>query len=138
MRGMSDKSFSENGKKVSEGGMSTVALREALTWHDRMMDTLHRGRGDKEKRVRGELSDISGIPESYLFRLQHKRRDMRDIAGEVYRRLGLAYERVCVRVETSADGLERLRQEIEASHEASTSPETMDARGVAPAQSEKE
>lgn len=45
--------------------MSTVALKEGLSWHDALMNKLHRGRGDKEKRVRGELSDVSGIPESY-------------------------------------------------------------------------
>lgn len=83
--------------------MSTVALKEALGWHDELMGKLHRGRGDKEKRVRGELSDESGIPESYLFRLQHKRRDMRDIAGEAYRRLAATYERICQRNEEAAD-----------------------------------
>ncbi len=100
---MSGKRVSEFGKRVSEDEMSTVALREALTWHDELMDKLHRGRGDKEKRVRGELSDESGIPESYLFRLQHKRRDMRDIAGEAYRRLAVTYDRICQRNEEAAD-----------------------------------
>jgi len=80
----------------------TVALRKALDWHDELMDLFHQGRGDKEKRVRGQLSEESGIPESYLFRLQHKRRDMRDVAGEAYRLL-------CETVERYGDALEARR-----------------------------
>lgn len=96
--------------------MSTVALKEGMSWHDALMNKLHRGRGDKEKRVRGELSDVSGIPESYLFRLQHKRRDMRDIAGEAYRRLRVTYEAVCEGIETKAAAVEREAHEIEETH----------------------
>lgn len=107
--------------------MSTVALKEALDWHDELMEKLHRGRGDKEKRVRGELADETGLPESYLFRLQHKRRDMRDIAGEAYRRLGLAYDRLCLGIENAADAIEVRRLEIEESHAADKSPSS--ARG---------
>lgn len=96
----------------------TVALIEGLNWHDELMGVLHRGRGDKEKRVRGELSDLTGIPESYLFRMTHKRRDMRDIAGEAYRRLRLAYDRLCTGIETKADAVEREAQQIEERHAA--------------------
>lgn len=80
----------------------TVALRQALSWHDDLMDLEFKGRGDKEKAVRGRVSEETGVPESYLFRLQHKRRDMRDVAGEVYRLL-------CEAVEKKADALEARR-----------------------------
>lgn len=118
--------------------MSTVALQESLYRHDQLMDKLHRGRGDKEKRVRGELSDLSGIPESYLFRLQHKRRDMRDIAGEAYRRLKLAYEQVCEGLENTASRLEGEAQRIE-EHNASFARNSAAGEGVgAPPQGKEE
>lgn len=80
----------------------TVALRQALHWHDALMDLEHKGRGDREKAARGRLADATGIPESYLFRLAHKGREMRDVAGEVYRLL-------CEAVERKADALEARR-----------------------------
>ena len=80
----------------------TVALREALQWHDALMDLEFKGRKDKESAARFRLSKKTGVPESYLFRLAHKRRDMRDVAGEVYRRL-------CVAIEDKADALEARR-----------------------------
>lgn len=100
---MSGKSVSENGKRVSEVDMcQTVALREALEWHDALMDLEFKGRKDKESAARFRLSKETGVPESYLFRLTHKRNEMRDVAGEVYRRL-------CVAIETKADALEARR-----------------------------
>ena len=100
---MSGKSVSEFGKKISEEDMNqTVALREALEWHDALMDLEFAGRKDKESAARFRLSKKIGVPESYLFRLAHKRRDMRDVAGEVYRRL-------CVAIEGKADALEARR-----------------------------
>lgn len=80
----------------------TIALREALEWHDALMDREFKGRKDKESAARFRLSKKTGVPESYLFRLAHKRREMRDVAGEVYRRL-------CVAIETKADAMESRR-----------------------------
>lgn len=100
---MSGKSISEFGKKVSEEDMSqTVALRQAFDWHDQLMDLEHRGRRDKESAARSRLAEQTGIPESYLFRLANKRREMRDVAGEVYRLL-------CEAIERKADALEERR-----------------------------
>lgn len=76
----------------------TLALREAIEWHDALMDLEFKGRKDKESAARFRLSKKIGVPESYLFRLAHKRREMRDVAGEVYRRL-------CIAIETKADAL---------------------------------
>lgn len=80
----------------------TIALREAFKMHDALMDLEFKGRKDKESAARFRLSKKTGVPESYLFRLAHKRREMRDVAGEVYRRL-------CVAIEDKADALEARR-----------------------------
>lgn len=114
--------------------MKTVALLETIRWHDKLMDRLHLGRGDKEKTTRGRLSKESGVPESYLFRLKHKREEMRDVAGEVYRRMRLTYERICERIENAADRMDQIREDIEGtSHEASESNSHSES-GVAEAQ----
>lgn len=80
----------------------TVALEQAIVWHDALMDLEFKGRKDKESAARFRLSKKIGVPESYLFRLAHKRREMRDVAGEVYRRL-------CIAIEDKADALEARR-----------------------------
>lgn len=115
---MSDKSVSESGKRVSECDMSTKALVEAKSWADLLMNHEFKGRGDREKSVRGRLSSKTGIPESYLFRLQYKASEMKDVAGEVYRRLHLAYVELCLRNETAADLMKAERLQIRKSNEA--------------------
>jgi hypothetical protein len=79
---VSGKRVSEFGKRVSEGVMNqTVALRRAFEWHDLLMELEHKGRRDKESAARSRLSDETGVPESYLYRLAHTRTEMRDVAG---------------------------------------------------------
>lgn len=119
---MYDKSVSESGKRVSEGEMSTEALLEAKGWADLLMDREFKGRGDREKSVRGRLSSKTGIPESYLFRLQYKASEMKDVAGEVYRRLGIAYREMCARNEAAADLMKAERLELRKSHAADQEP----------------
>lgn len=128
---MGGNSLSEFGKFVGENGMKTVALKETITWHDALMDRLHRGRGDKEKTTRGRLSKESGVPESYLFRLKHKREEMRDVAGEVYRRMRLTYERICERIENAADRMDELREKIEGTGHEANEGNPQGAGGVA-------
>lgn len=94
--------------------MSTIALKEACEWHDALMDAEFKGRKDNESAARFRLSKKIGVPESYLYRLTYKRRDMRDVAGEVYRRLRQGYEAICTQVENAAIAFEREAQEIEA------------------------
>lgn len=111
---MSGKSDSRNGKKVSEDTMSTVALQRACEWHDDLMDAEFQGRKDKESAARFRLSKKTGVPESYLFRLAHKRKTMRDLSAEVYRLLDAAhakYIRVCEATEAAADRMEVRRLE---------------------------
>ncbi|MDX0801669.1 hypothetical protein GOD37_22135 [Sinorhizobium medicae] len=96
---------SKSGKRVSEAKMTSVALSEAKGWYAALMNAEFKGRGDREKAVRGRLADKTGIPESYLYRLQYKTREMRDIAGSAYRALMLAhmaYEEMCLRNEEAA------------------------------------
>jgi hypothetical protein len=95
--------FSKFGKNRSEGKMTSLALFEAKSWADALMDSEFKGRGDKEKSARYRLSKRTGVPESYLFRLQYKTGEMRDVAGSVYRALMIAYDNACNANEEAAD-----------------------------------
>lgn len=98
--------------------MTSVALNEAKTWADKLMDLEFKGRGDREKSARGRLSDKIGVPESYLYRLQYKTRDMKDVAGSVYRALMLAYEDMCLKNEEAAAKHRAERNELRSTHAA--------------------
>lgn len=99
--------------------MSTVALQEALHFHDVLMDAEFKGRKDNESAARFRLSKKIGVPESYLYRLTYKRREMRDVAGEVYRRLREGYVALCEKHEAAADAYRAERLKIEAERNAS-------------------
>ena len=114
---MYGKSLSENGKRVSEVEMNSIALNEAKGWADALMDSEYRGRGDREKSVRGRVSKRTGIPESYLFRLQYKTREMKDVAGSAYRALMLSYNELCRLNEEAADRHHAERMRIRGNHE---------------------
>lgn len=121
---MSGKRVSEDGKGISEGSMTTVALQNAVKWHDELMlrfrlfSLINTGRNPKDSAVRSDLAKDSGVPESYLYRLAHKTSEMRSLDAEVYRLLDLAhakYVRACERIEGAAEAIrqERLRLEVE-------------------------
>lgn len=114
---MYGKSLSENGKSVSEVEMNSIALNEAKDWADALMDMEFRGRGDREKSVRGRVSKRTGIPESYLYRLQYKTREMKDVAGSAYRALKLTYDELCRLNEEAADRHHAERMRIRGNHE---------------------
>ncbi|RWO35292.1 MAG: hypothetical protein EOS10_00200 [Mesorhizobium sp.] len=82
--------------------MSTQALNDAKTWLEVLHDAEFRGRKDTDGAARYRLAKKLGVKENYLFRLQYRAAEMKDVAGEVYRRLGLAYEDMCVRNEKAA------------------------------------
>lgn len=133
---MYGKWFSARGKNVSEDEMSSVALRQAKSWFDTLMEHEFRGRGDREKSVRGRLSDRTGIPESYLYRLQYKASEMRDVAGEAYRRLQNEYEALCLKNEAAAD---RYRDErLGRKHETANEKLAPSRLGVAAAEDREE
>lgn len=108
---MCGKRFSESGKNITGAEMSSMALSEAKSWAEVLLDVECRGRKDREGPIRYRLARKLGIPESYLYRLQYKTNEMNDVRGSVYRALMLAYEDVCRRNEEAADGYraERLR-----------------------------
>jgi hypothetical protein len=109
---------SKSGKRVSEAKMTSVALTEAKDWYDALMNAEFKGRGDREKSVRGRISDETGIPESYLYRLQYKTREMKDVAGSAYRALRLAYIDLCRKNEDAAEAYRAERIELRSTHAA--------------------
>lgn len=96
--------------------MTSAALTEAKGWYAALMDAEFKGRGDREKAVRGRISDETGIPESYLYRLQYKTRGMKDVAGSAYRALMLAYDDLCLRNEEAAANHRAARKELRSTH----------------------
>lgn len=90
--------------------MSTQALNDAKTWLEVLHDAEFRGRRDTDGAARYRLATRLGVKENYLFRLQYRAAEMKDVAGEVYRRLGIAYADMCKRNEqaAAADRTERL------------------------------
>lgn len=96
--------------------MSVTALNEAVLWADQLMEAETRHRREKEYKVRERLAGKIGVSESYLFRLQYKSNEMRDVRGSVYRALMLGrelYGLACTRIEEAAERMERERREIE-------------------------
>ncbi|RWG24588.1 MAG: hypothetical protein EOQ60_32105 [Mesorhizobium sp.] len=83
--------------------MSTEALSNARSFLEALHDAEFRGRKDTDGAARYRLATRLGIKENYLFRLQYRAEEMKDVAGEVYRRLRLAYEDMCERNERAAD-----------------------------------
>lgn len=82
--------------------MSTQALSDAKTWLEVLHDAEFRGRKDTDGAARYRLAVKLGVKENYLFRLQYRAAEMKDVAGEVYRRLGMAYDDMCARNEQAA------------------------------------
>ena len=119
---MNGNSFSKTGKNISEDKMSTTALIEAKKWSEVLMDAEWRGRRDRDAAVRYRLSKKTGIPESYLYRLQYKTAQMKDVAGSVYRSLMLAYEDLCQRTENAADAMREQRLALRVNNEISQEP----------------
>lgn len=124
---MSGNRVSETGKNGSKN-MTSVALIEAKGWADQLMDSEFRGRGDKEKSARYRLSKKTGVPESYLFRLQYKTAEMKDVAGSVYRALMIAYDNACRANEDAADRYRAARLGMRGHHE--TTDEKPDRSGL--------
>lgn len=126
---MNGKSLSEFGKRVSKV-MSTVALSEAKNWADELMNREFKGRGDREKSARGRLAKKCGVPESYLFRLQYKTREMKDVAGSVYRALMIAYDEACRANEEAADRYKAERQKRRDGNEKANQERASAAQGM--------
>jgi len=116
------KRLSRNGKNVSEHKMSNTALIEAKQWADALMDAEWRGRKDRDGVVRYRLAKKTGVPESYLYRLQYKTAEMKDVAGSVYRSLMLAYRDMCQRNENAAAAMREQRLNLRVNNETNQKP----------------
>lgn len=122
--------FSKSGKNVSEDKMTSTALIEAKGWAQELMNREFTGRGDREKSVRFRLSKKTGIPESYLFRLQYKTAEMKDVAGSVYRALMIAYDAACRANEDAADKYRAQRLGLRGHHETTDEKSASAALGM--------
>lgn len=100
--------------------MSTKALNEARTYLETLHDAEFRGRKDTDGAARYRLASRLGIKENYLFRLQYRAAEMKDVAGEVYRRLKLAHDQFCERNEAAAERNKAERLELKAIRHAAT------------------
>ncbi|TIT84632.1 MAG: hypothetical protein E5W55_33975, partial [Mesorhizobium sp.] len=92
---MKDKSFGKSAKNVSESDMSTTALLKGREYYDALMDAEYRGRKDRNGSARSRLADDMGVNESKLLRLEYRIEEMRDIGGELFRRLSIWYADIC-------------------------------------------
>lgn len=111
---MERKTFSKSDNSVAEDEMSTCALNEAKTWLEVLHDAEFRGRKDTDGAARYRLAQKLGVKENYLFRLQYRAAEMKDVAGEVYRRLRIAYDEACKRNNEAAAADRAQRLQIEA------------------------
>lgn len=125
------KYVSRFGRKKPEDEMTSVALKQSIDWLDELMDREFNGRGDKEYLIRHRISENSGVPERYLYRLQYQAREMKDVAGEYYRRLRLYYESVCQRQEDAADRYRDERLRMRGHHEKTDEKPASAALGMA-------
>lgn len=127
---MNGNSVSKFGKRMSGVVMSTAALCEAKRWADDLMDMEFKGRGDREKTARGRLAKKVGLPESYLYRLQYKTREMKDVAGSVYRALMLAYDAACEGNEEAANRYKAARMRLRNPNEETEQEPVEASQGV--------
>lgn len=102
--------------------MSTEALSDARSFLEALHDAEFRGRKDTDGAARYRLATKIGVKENYLFRLQYRAEEMKDVAGEVYRRLRAAYEDLCERNEHAADRYEAERQAMRRSNAVDQKP----------------
>jgi hypothetical protein len=101
--------------------MSSIALDEARQWAEVLLDAECKGRKDRESPIRYRLAKKLGIPESYIFRLVYKTKEMNDVRGSVYRTLMLAhkaYELACERNEEAAAAMRAERLDLKAKRHA--------------------
>lgn len=115
---MKRKSFAKSTKSFSEGEMSSEALIQARTFLEVLHDAEFRGRKDTDGAARYRLANRIGVKENYLYRLQYRAAEMKDVAGEVYRRLKLAHDEMCERNEAAADAYRAERLNLKAERHA--------------------
>ena len=111
---MEGKRFGKSAKNVGDSEMSSTALIESKHYYDSLMDAVHKGRRDRNGSARGRLADGLRVKESRLVRLEYKYEEMKDVGGELYRRLRMAYEAICEGNEAAAEAMKAERLELRA------------------------
>ncbi|MER9355524.1 hypothetical protein NKI61_19840 [Mesorhizobium sp. M0514] len=115
---MKDKRVGKFAKSHSESEMSTTALHKGREYYDALMDAEYRGRKDRNGSARSRLADDLGVNENKLLRLEYKIEEMRDIGGELYRRLRIWYEAICEGNEAAAQQMREERLQLKARRDA--------------------
>ena len=115
---MKDKSIGKSAKDDGEFRMSTQALSEARSYYDKLMDHEYRGRKDRNSSARSRLADDLGVSETKLLRLEYKIEEMKDVGGELYRRLRLWYLAKCENNEEAAAAMRAERLDLKAKRHA--------------------
>lgn len=98
-------------------GMSTPEMAVFLL--ERLAAAAYRGRHDTWTAARDRAAKEAGVELSIARRIWQRWRGMNDVGGTPLLKLMLAYERLCRRIEVSADAMqaERLRRESDAAFE---------------------
>ena len=126
---MSVTSISEFGKTVSELG----TVKSAQLWSEALQRHEFRGLGDTREAARGRVADNIGVPESWLKRLRYKARELNEVPGTVLFRLAVAYDQICLSVETAADDVREERLALKDRHHAAHEGHREAYRGTRPA-----
>ncbi len=109
--------------------MSTQALSDAKRFYDRLMDEEYKGRRDRNGSARSRLAEDLGVNENKLLRLEYKFEEMRDVGGELYRRLRLWYLAKCEKNEEAAAAMRAERLQLKAQrHETNRKSAVQDSR----------
>ncbi len=98
---MSDRERVESDKKHG-GDVMNTALHEANFYLNELVRMHHRGRGDTLGAARDRAAREAGVPRSYAKRIWDRLDTMKDVSGEAYRKLRIAYEASCERHEAKA------------------------------------
>lgn len=114
---MKDKSVGKFAKSSDESEMTT-ALIKGREYYDALMDVEYRGRKDRNGSARSRLADDMGVNETKLLRLEYKIEEMRDIGGELYRRLQIWYQAICEGNEVAAAEMRAERLKLKAERHA--------------------
>lgn len=130
---MKDKNIGKFAKSRSESEMSTTALHEGRKYYDGLMDAEYRGRKDRNASARARLADDMGVNETKLLRLEYKIEEMRDIGGELYRRLQIWYRAICEKNEAAAAEMRAERLRIRADRHAANRKPVATGKGSDPA-----
>lgn len=108
---VSDKERVETDKRNGGGVMST-ALGEASFYLNELTKMHHRGRGDTLTAARDRAAKGAGVPRTYAKRIWDRLDSMKDVSGEAYLKLRIAYEASCERHEAKAAEYRAERREL--------------------------